>query len=324
MLFPRFTLFASIAALTLAVLSSPAHSDDTSPKPRIVATVNGHELTETDFWKRCETLVGGGNDTAVGFVALQEWIKETLAEDDAKSRNILPTAKDVERRAFAVRKQFEFRGQSFDEWLESHGRTPESLREDLRQQLIVENLLTEGVKLPEGKVEVYYSTHKGELGLGDQIRVSRITVDQKDAAHDVEEALKKRSFEDVAKEFSKDQFKKFGGKVPDPIDAVLKANSALEPAIMEKVLKLEPGKWVGPIKIEDYWVFAKLEAKIPPRAPDIGDVQDLILANLKVQAAGEERLKAARDRMNKLQREARIEIFRPEYRSILKSFKETE
>lgn len=304
---------------------TPIRAQETSPKPGIVAVVNGKELTEPEFWRRCERMVGGGPDTAVGYLVLREWIQHTIAEEEAKRRNLLPTPQEVDRRAVALRKQFEMRGQNFDEWLAGHGRTVDTLRNDLRQQLIVENLLTEGIKVSDTEVALYYANNKAVLGVGEQLRVSRITVEQKEAAREVEAALKKgTAFEELAKKYSKDTFAANGGKVPTPVDADPKSQGPLEPEVMEKLAKLEAGKAVGPVKLDTYWVFARIDQRIPARAPDLLDVQELILANLKVQKGGPERLKAAQDRLNQLQREAKVEIHRPEYQRLLKLFRPKE
>lgn len=306
---------------SVTAVAGSARAEDSTPKPRVVATVNGKELTEPEFWRRCERVVGGASDTAVGYHALREWLQQSLAEEEARRKGLLPTSQDVERRAHAVQRQFEFRGQNFDQWLESHGRTPESLRDDLRQQLIVENLLTEGVKVSDTEVALYYANNKGLLGIGEQIRASRITVEDKDAARDADAALKKGTpFEEVARKYSADPFKSMGGKIPDPVDAEPRPNGLLEKEVLEKALRLEVGKVAGPIKLEDYWVFVRLDEKLPARAPDLPDVQDLILANLKIQKGGSARLKAAQERIDQLQREAKVEIFRPEYRYLLKAF----
>lgn len=312
--------------LLLVFLTSPlpALADETPPKPNVVATVNGKELTEPEFWRRCERMVGGASDTAVGYHVLREWLQQTLAEEEAARKGLLPTSQDVEKRVRAVRRQFEVRGQDLDEWLASRGRTQVTFREDLRQQLIVENLLTEGVTVTDAEVVTYYSNNKALLGVGEQIRISRITVDTREAAREAEAALKKGTpFEQVARKYSIDPFRNNGGRIPDPIEVTSRADRFLEPEVMEKALRLEVGKVAGPIKLDEEWVFVRLEEKLPARAPELPDVQDLILANLKVQKGGPARLKAAQERINQLQREAKVEIFRPEYRHLLKAFQKS-
>ena len=320
MLLKRSILVFS-TSLALGLAASPAHAQESQVKPGVVAIVNGKELSDAEFGRRCERMLGGKTDTAVGYLALREWLQQTIVEEEARRKNLLPTSQDVERRALAVRKQFEFRGQDFDDWLAGHGRSPQTLREDLRQQLMVENLLTEGVKVSDTEVALYYANNKGVLGTGEQLRVSRISVDEKETAREVEAALKKgTSFEELAKRFSKDPFQEHGGKVPEPVDADPKSAGSLEPPVLEKALKAETGKPIGPIKLEEYWVFVRVDQRLPARAPDLLDVQDLILANLKIQKGGPERLKAAQARLEQLQREAKVEILRPEYRRLLKNF----
>jgi foldase protein PrsA len=317
----HLTLTTAMGALIVLLLVAPAAAgDQIRPKPGVVASVNGKELTEPEFLRRCERMVGGGADTAVGLLALKEWLQQTIAEEEARKKGLLPSAQDVERRTHALRREFELRGEDFGDWLATHGRTLELLREEVRQQLIAENLLTEGIKVSDAEVALYYANNKQLLGVPDQIRVSRITVGTKEDARAAEAALKNGRFEDVARKYSQDPYKDAGGQVRGPVRTDPKASGPLEKEVLEKALKLEVGKIAGPIKLEEYWVFVRLDERLPGRAPELTDVQDLLLANLKIQKAGPERLKAADDRLKQLQREARVEIFRPEYRALLRHF----
>jgi parvulin-like peptidyl-prolyl isomerase len=289
------------------------------PKPADVASVNGKILSERDFQKRCERFVGGGSDTAVGYLVLREWIQQTLAEEEARKKNVLPTPQQLEARVKGLRRQFELRGEKFDEWLEQHGRTLDTLQEDVRQQLVAENLLTDGITVSDIEVQQYYENNKQVLSSPAMVRVSRITVNDKKVAQEVDASLKQGgSFEELARKRSIDPYKDSGGRMPAPIEADPKAKGGLEPAVLEKVLKLEKGKSVGPIKLESYWVFARLDEWIPASVPALSDVQELLRANMKVQKGGPDRLKATQDHLEGLIREAKVEIHRPEYRHLLK------
>jgi len=308
----------TLAALVTAA-SGAAHAQETGSKPAVVATVNGKSLTEAEFQRRCERQIGGVSDTAVGYVVLREWIEGVVAEEEAARKKLLPTTADVERRVSALRKQWEFRGEDFQNWLSTHGRTLDMLREELRRQLIAENLLTDGINASEAEVAAFYAGNRKVLGLPEQVRLSRITVDDKKTVRDVEAALKKgAAFEQLARQHSIDPYGKGGGSLPEPVEADPKGDSALEPGLLEKALKLAPGKVSDPIAVGKYWVFVRVDEKLPARAPALADVSDLLTANLRVQKAGPERLKTAQERLTQLQREAKVEIFRPEYQALLK------
>ena len=310
------------AALLVFGGVQPARAQEAASKPGVVASVNGRELTEADFHRRCERFVGGGGDSAVGYLALREWIQEVIVEEEARKKNVLPSAPDIERRVKALRKQLEFRGQNFDLWLTTHGRTLDSLRDEVRRQLTVENVLTEGVTVSDAEAALFYSSNKEALGLPEQFRFSRISVEDQDTARKVDAALKKGTpFEELARKHSFDMYKVTGGRVPDPVNADPKTD-ALEREVMERALKLEIGKASGPIKTDDYWVFVRVDEKIAPRAPELADVQDLLLAELRVRKGGAAKIKAAEERMQQLRRESKVQIFRPEYQHIVKLLQE--
>jgi len=299
--------------------AAAVRAQDVPAKPGVVASVNGKELMELDFLRRCEQFVGGGSDTAVGYLVLKEWLQQTLAEEEATKRKLLPTAQFVDARVTALRKTFELGGQDFVAWLTSHGRTVATLREDVRQQIIAENLLTEGVDVSDFEVQLYYESNKQILGEPERIQVSRITVDDKKAAQEIEAALKRGDpFEDLARKRSLDPYKDMGGKVPAPINVDPKAKGALEPDVLVKAARLERGKTAGPIKQDNYWVFVRLDERLPAQVPALSDVRELLRANLKVQKGGPERLKEAQGRLDQLVREAKVEIFRPEYQGLVK------
>ena len=315
--FRRAWTLTALAVLTFAT-ALPARAQENGAKPPAVASVNGHVLTEAEFSRRCEQYVGGVSDTAVGWVVLREWLQQTLAEEEATKKGLVPTREDVERRVKALSKQWEFRGEKMEDWLAERGRTLDTLRSDIRQQLIAENLLTEGVKVTDVDALTYYSNNKQLFGSGEQLRISRITVDDKKAAQEIDAALKKgASFEEIAKKRSIDPFKETSGRIPDPVDVDPKT-STLEKEVLQRAVVLEKGKPSGPIKIEDYWVFVRVDDRLPARAPALEDIRDLIMGNLRVQKAGPEKLKAAQDRINALVKTAKVEITRPDYAPLLK------
>lgn len=296
----------------------PARAQETAPKPAIIASVNGKELTEAEFHRLCEQYVSGVANTAVGQVVLGEWIQHVVAEEEATRKKLLPTPQDIERRITSLRKQFELQGEDFNEWLAVRGRTLETLREKTRRELIVENLLTEGVVVSDAEVALYYANNKSTLGIPEQIKVSRLTVDKKEELKEVERSLKEGGrFETLARIHSIDPYKDRSGSIPTPVDADPRADGPLEKEVLERALKLEPKKVSEPIKVRDYWVFVRVDARFAAKVPELTDIQDLLTANLKIQKGGPDRLRSAKARLALLQREAKIEILRPEYKRLL-------
>ncbi|MBM3457358.1 MAG: hypothetical protein FJX77_02315, partial [Armatimonadetes bacterium] len=173
---PGLNLLLTVLLLVLTpALLSRAQEAASTPAPGTpggpIAQVNDQVLTEAAFHSRCERLVGGQADTAAGWVALKDWIQQTLAEEEAKKKNLVPNDQAIARRVDALRKQWEFRGVKFTEWLEEHGRSLDSVRTDVRSQLIAENLLTEGIEVKEAEVALFYANNKQVFGIPEQIKV---------------------------------------------------------------------------------------------------------------------------------------------------------
>lgn len=312
-------LMAALLCLAPALLSraqeaAPAASGGGAP----VAQLNDVVLTEAEFLRRCERVVGGQSDTAVGWVAIKDWFQQALAEQEAVKRKVVPDDKAIERRVFALRKQWEFRGVNFHDWLAERGRSMETLKADVRTQLLAENLMTEGIEVNPSEAAVAYQSNKAAFGLPERIRISRITAPNREVQSKVEAGLKKGTeFDIVAREHSADPYALSGGQVLDPIDITPGAQGQLEPEVMAQVLKLQPKKVAGPIKVDTYWVWVRLDEKLPARYPPLADVEDLMTANLKMQKAGPKKLEEAQQRLVALQKGAKMQVFRPEYRSVL-------
>ena len=334
--FARLSAAASLLLLAIGGPLSGSAAGMEQPAPpadsALVAKVNEASLTEADFRTRCERFINGTPETAVGFSVLKEWIQQVLASREALSKGVSPTPAQVEARVHSLKKQMELKGVSFDEWLADRGRSLSSFREDIRQQLVAENLLTQGIAVNEAEVSLYFSNNKQDFGVPEQIRVSQITVEDRKIAVDIDAALKKgTAFEALAKKWSKDQYREAGGRVPDPIDVDSGDQATLDAPVLKRALAMDKGTTAGPIKATTghvseegrlvpipCWVFIRLDDRQPLRAPDLADVQELVTANLKVHKGGPDRLRQAQMRLDELLREAKIEIFRPEYQSLVK------
>jgi hypothetical protein len=98
------------------------------------------------------------------------------------------------------------------------------------------------------------------------------------------------AFEELARKHSFDMYKVAGGRVPDPINADPKTD-ALEREVMERALKLRSAK---PAARSDQRLMGVCAGRREEsrRAPELADVQDLLLAELRVRKGGR-KVKAA-------------------------------
>jgi peptidyl-prolyl cis-trans isomerase SurA len=160
-------LFILFWALSLCLTSAAAVAGDIID--RIVATVNGHIILQSDWDDdvRYEAFIGGrpldritGDDRKS---ALDRLIDQELLREQVRASDSLAAAEDVTRHIDQIRKQYP-EAETESGWADTLGRyglTLEDLKKRLAMQLeltrLVEARLRPGVNIDSKSVESYYN-----------------------------------------------------------------------------------------------------------------------------------------------------------------------
>ena len=186
--------------------------------PPVVAKVNNVDITIMQFWSRL--LAGAGN------TVLTSLVDEILIEQEAEKAGILPqkdnkTAKgkggrktikgkdaevevDIDRRLGELKKQFKDEA-AFQKQLNDSGLDLETLKKQIRIEVLKEKLLGDKLKVAQNDVRKFFDDNRQQLAVPEQVRLSHILVASEQEAKDLALSLKVgANFDLLAKEKSQD------------------------------------------------------------------------------------------------------------------------
>lgn len=152
---------------------------------------------------------------------------------------------------------------------------------------LVEKEVEKKVRVSDEEVRKYYDEHSEEFMLPERWRASHILVDTPEEASAVEQKLSQgESFEELAKEKSKDATAKMGG------DIGYFSKGQLIPEFEDECFKLKVGEVGNAVKTQFGYHIIKLTDKKSPEVQDFSAVKDMIKRELE-----REKKKALLDQM---------------------------
>ncbi|HTE18516.1 MAG TPA: peptidyl-prolyl cis-trans isomerase [Armatimonadota bacterium] len=289
-----------------------------------IASVNGQALGEEEFHQLCVTATQiNPQQGPVGQQVLTRWIQSAMIAQEAKRLNVYPTEKDLDRRMDAFRKQAAFAGINFEERMQQQGMTMQTLRRELLDSLVTENVQLRGVTVSDEEVRQKFEAQKAQFTQPERIKISQITVDSAAKAKQARTDLDSNTqFALVASTYSQDMFKQEGGKVPLELTRQVQPGMPVDQKIVDAAFKLEPGQLTQPIQVGANWVIARLEEKIPVKQPQLADFEELLRMQARQEKAASGNREDVRKGMQEMVQKAKIEINRPEYQTILKQIQQ--
>jgi parvulin-like peptidyl-prolyl isomerase len=224
----------------------------------VVLTVNGEKVLAREYYRRMEflpnvgTVIGGQFvELPPAFLTLEDLINDRLILQLAKERGVLPTAEAVDTE-LATRKK-----ESPEDYakLAELGVSDEELKARLWVELAQFNLITEGVTVTDKQVEEHYQVNKVMYTVPPKVRLRVIVVKTPDDRVKVDEALRSKPFETVAREMSTDLSAFSGGELPEV------ALSQLPQNVYNEVLRTEAGGVTNWIDLDGFFAKYRVEEK---------------------------------------------------------------
>ena len=167
----------------------------------------------------------------------------------------------------------------FVTFLTKEGTTFEEWKNGVRENILLEKLITSQVYLPlkvsEKEVTAYYQEHQDQFKEPKKFRIRQILVENQAAAEKILKALGKgEGFEELARKKSLSPDKEWGG------DMGYFSEEEMLAEWEEAVGKLSPGEVSYPVESPYGWHIFKLESVKSPRTVSLKEVRKKIKENL--------------------------------------------
>ncbi|MEA3403804.1 MAG: peptidyl-prolyl cis-trans isomerase [Armatimonadota bacterium] len=238
----RRTAVAIAAALMLipAARAQEAGEQPDQPAERILATVDGEEITDRELWWYMEQTAGGK--------LLDELILRHLLAAEAEGQGVKVGTPEVDEAVAALRAEHGSED-TFEAWLRETGQTMKGLRMQLQQELLIDKLLEQRMGLTEEGIREYYEAHREEFTEPSRVHLMDIVTLSLVEAFEARERLAAgEQFAAVAREMSHDPTAEQGGDrgwiTPDDV---------LNEHVADVVFAMAEGEISDPVDCEDHW-----------------------------------------------------------------------
>ena len=228
---PTRIAVAALVALVVLVATACGSSDKEVPSDA-VAVVNGVPVTKTDLegliarakatyktQKRAFPKAGTPDYQSLQTQAVAFLVQRAEYDNRAEELKLTVTDKEIDARIEQVKKQ-SFGGSQakLDKQLKEQGYTKESLRADIKAQLLSEKIydaVTKDAKVTDTEIAKYYQQNKSQYSQAESRDVRHILVKTKAQANKIYDELKAGgNFAALAKKYSTDPGSKdSGGKL---------------------------------------------------------------------------------------------------------------
>lgn len=292
-------LFSFIAIL----LSSISPIQDA----KIILRVNGVPIPASEYYKRMEFLPGVGVysngkfiERPPAFLTILQIVQDQLILQLAKEQGVAPTESEINQELNNRKAQDNETYKAYADF----GIGDEELKRQIAIDIAQFKLLTKGVTVSDQQVTEHYNTNKLYYTTPATVKLRVIVVKNAGDKQKVDNALKSRSFADVAKEMSTDITKYAGGELPEVSIAQLPQN------VLNEVTRTAPGKDTAWIESEGTFSKYRVEKKTDAKQLSLDDkLKERIRRMLMVEIG--KRRNNVKQMLDEMRSKAKIEIASP-------------
>jgi foldase protein PrsA len=262
----------------LATLGMASCGEQTTDAGRVVARVNGKDLTYGQLVERIEQTRGPS--------VLLDMIDQTLIQQEAQRRGLSLTENErqagLDRAAARVGSMVDLKTR-----LRRSGIPLEAYQQKIEFDLLLDKIALQDAKVTDAEVTAFYREHRDEYRRGERVRARMMLFGDKGSAEAVAEALASpgADFAGLAKTLSEDSTT--AGQGGDM--GWIERDDYAKP-ITDAAFSLKPGATSGIIKAPDGWVILKVEARRAPGVVPLAEMKAQIRQRMQIERLEEVRM----------------------------------
>ena len=224
-----------------------------------VATVGKTSISRQDWLNELEAKYGKD--------VLKEMIDQKVVTETAAKYKITISDQEVER-------EFRMLQSTVDPLIQKNHASEKKWKEEIRNTLLLEELLTRDVDVSSKELKRYYEKNKDLFNIPTAYHLSHIIVKTKNEATKASKELAHgSSFSALAMERSIDEFSANEG---GDIGYITEEDERYPQKYIETAKKLKKGAYSKPIKVDDGYVLIKLEGKLSGKSYSFDEVKEQI------------------------------------------------
>ncbi|MCM3694234.1 peptidyl-prolyl cis-trans isomerase [Neobacillus niacini] len=225
----------------------------------VVATVGKGEITRQEWLNELESRYGKD--------VLRDMIDQKVINEMAAKYKIKVSEDDVER-------EYRILQTTYSSPSENKKTTEKKWKEQIRNSLLQEEILTRDVKVSEKEMKDYFEQNKELFTIPNAYHLSHIIVKSSDEAEKaIKELSQGSSFSALAMERSIEEFSANEG---GDIGYIMDGEERYPSEYLHAAKKLKKGAWSEPIKVEQGYAIVKLEGEMKGRQYSYKDVKQQI------------------------------------------------
>ena len=304
-----FVLFSSFSTIV------GAQSDSLD---RIVVTVDGEPITETEVQRRIRLLVfdevqAGRSAPSAANVraqAIDRAISQLVKRREAYRIGISVTGREIETRLIELSEQNGVSPEQLLDHFIEQGLTIADIRTSLEEVLIDETLmrrvLARRVEVREEEIDRYLKVNNSEFEAGEQYNLTIIVVPDNNQLTFAARRHFRQIAEEIAFEMNSGNDFRSVALAASQVDGIESGDvgwidvNDIAPEVLQEISEIRTGQHVGPIKSDDSLIFALVNDYQATGRVDLPEVKEFHLARLVLFASNEAGAEVIEEKMENL------------------------
>ncbi|MBN3524366.1 peptidylprolyl isomerase [Paenibacillus apiarius] len=249
-----FTCIIILAGILIFRLDTAAEDHGATLPPEsssVVATIGDEQVTRAEWNDELRRQYGA--------MVLEQILTSKAAEKEANSLGIKVTQEEVEWELKQQMRGYDDDEAYFQAMQEQLGMSPEQLRKDLHNRLLMEKIATNEIEVTEEEVEKYLEQHRDVYEPVASYDIAHIVVPTEWEANDIlKRVLQDETFTELAKQLSRDEFTAHQGGRLGWID---EDDPFINKAELNAATQMSVGEISEPIQVKDGYAIVMLNGK---------------------------------------------------------------